>query len=226
MQLHKHYDPTDIGDGQRILSAIGGSLLVYYVAKKHKADSLLLLGGGYLLYRALSGHCPITAATRTNHSRSHPSNINIRTHLVVNKPREEVYAFWRSLENWPLFMYHLNSVDELGGTRSAWTMRMPAIGEIRWEADIVKEEKDRELSISSVPGSSIDATAKLNFSQTPSNATRIDVMLSYRAPAGIIGERLARLLTPAFRTRVETDIYNFKQYFEDEGKSRQPPANP
>jgi uncharacterized membrane protein len=219
MQLHtNHETPADIGEGQRVISAIGGSLLVYYVAKKHKADSLFLLGGAYLLYRAISGHCPISEAWKTQRRRHHPSNVNVRTYVVVNKPPQEVYAFWRSLENWPLFMRHLSNVDELNNITSAWTMTMPGIGDIRWEANIVREEKDRELSLSSAPGAPVDVTAKINFSPTPGNATRVDVMLSYRAPAGIIGERLSRLLTPAFRQKVEADIANFKHFIEDLGK--------
>ncbi|HLZ88175.1 MAG TPA: SRPBCC family protein [Puia sp.] len=220
MQLHTHPDTADgIGEGERVLSAIGGSLLVYYVTKKHKADTLLLLGGAYLLYRAIAGHCPIRAAWKTNYRRAHPSNVNVRTQVIVNKPREEVYAFWRSLENWPLFMRHLGNVDELDNTTSAWTMKMPGIGEVRWEARIVKEEKDTELSWTSVPGTPIDVTGKINFSSTPGNATRIDVMLSYRAPAGIIGERISRLLTPSFQGKLEADIHNFKHYIEDLGKT-------
>lgn len=219
MQLHTQTDTsTDLGEGQRVLSAIGGSLLVYYVAKKHKADSLLLLGGAYLLYRALSGHCPISAAINTTRHRRHPSNVNVRAQVVVNKPREEVFAFWRSLENWPLFMRHLSNVDELDNSTSAWTMKLPGIGDVRWEANIVREEKDTELSLTSVSGAPIDVTAKVNFSPTPGNATRIDVMLSYRAPAGVIGERLSRFLTPGFREKIEADIYNFKHYIENLGK--------
>ncbi|HEY4107970.1 SRPBCC family protein [Puia sp.] len=220
MQLHTHQDaPADIGDAQRILSAVGGSLLVYYVTRKHKADSLLLFGGAYLLYRAVSGHCPISAAWKATSRHAHPSNVNVRTHVVVNKPREQVYAFWRSLENWPLFMRHLGNVDELDRTTSAWTMKMPGIGDIRWEANIVREEKDSELSLASVPGAPIDVTAKINFASTPGNATRIDVMLSYRAPAGVIGQRLSRLLTPGFREKIESDIYHFKHFIENAGKS-------
>ncbi|HEY4334849.1 MAG TPA: SRPBCC family protein [Puia sp.] len=219
MQLHTtHETPADIGEGQRALSAIGGSLLVYYVTKKHKADSLLLLGGAYLLYRAVSGHCPISSAWKSRHRRNHPSNVNVRSYVVVNKPVGEVYALWRSLENWPLFMRHLSNVDELDNTTSAWTMTLPGIGDIRWEANIVRDEKDRELSLSSAPGAPIDVTAKINFSPTPGNATRVDVMISYRAPAGVIGERLSRLLTHSFREKIESDIANFKHFIENLGK--------
>lgn len=208
--------PTDIGDDQRAVSAFAGSLLLYFVARRHKIDSLLLLGGGYLIYRAISGHCPVTEALRTR-PRADGSNINIRTNVVVNKPRAEVYAFWRKLENWPLFMRHLENVDELDGNRSVWRLNMPGMDEIRWDARVVKDEKNAELSWHSVPGAPIENTGKINFSDTPGNATRIDVLLSYRAPEGVLGERLSRLLTPAFRRRVEEDIRNFKHYFENIG---------
>ncbi|MBS1661719.1 MAG: hypothetical protein JST68_11800, partial [Bacteroidetes bacterium] len=88
---------THLSDGQRTVSAVAGSLLLYFVAKKHKVNSLLLLGSGYLLYRAISGECPVSAALK-GHGRDggHASNVNIRTHVFVNKPREQVYALWRN----------------------------------------------------------------------------------------------------------------------------------
>lgn len=211
--------PADIGDNQRALSAFAGSMLLYFVTKRRKVDSLLLLGGGYLLYRAVTGHCPVSAALRTTR-RTEASNINIRTSVIVNKPRAEVYAFWRRLENWPLFMRHLENVDELGGNISLWRMKIPGMDEIRWEASIVKDERDAELSWHSAEGSPIENTGKINFSDTPGNATRIDILLSYRAPSGALGEKLSRLLTPSFRARVEEDIRNFKHYFENLGIER------
>ena len=57
--------PAELSDNKRALSAIAGSLLLYFVTKKHKGDSLLLLAGGYFLYRAVSGHCPVTTAVKT-----------------------------------------------------------------------------------------------------------------------------------------------------------------
>jgi len=173
------------------------------------------MGGGYLLYRAVTGHCPISAALRSEHGTARASNVNIRTHVIVNRPRADVYAFWRRLENWPLFMRHLENVDELDSTTSAWRLRVPGMGDVRWEARIVKEEKNTELSWHSVKDAVIETTAKINFSDTAGDATRIDVMLSYRVPPGAIGERLARMLTPAFREKVYEDIHNFKHYFED-----------
>jgi uncharacterized membrane protein len=112
-------------------------------------------------------------------------------------------------------MQHLESVDELDSRTSRWKMKLPAMGDISWEARIVKDEKDKELTWHSLSGAPIENTGKINFSDTPGGSTRIDVLLSYRAPGGAIGERVARLLTPVFRDRVIDDICNFKYYFEN-----------
>ena len=208
----------NIGDTERALCAVAGSLLLYATAKKHTVNSLLLLGGGYLLYRAVSGHCPLYSAWPGHGRADGATDIKVRTHVVVNRPREEVYAFWRRLENLPLFMKHLDNIDELDPKTSAWKLKIPGgAGEIRWEAKIVKEEEGTELSWHSVPGAAIENTGKINFSDTPGKGTRIDVMIVYRTPSGVIGEKIAQLLTPAFRTRVEQDIHHFRDYMENVG---------
>ncbi|MBS1661106.1 MAG: cyclase/dehydrase, partial [Bacteroidetes bacterium] len=107
--------------------------------------------------------------------------------------------------------------DEIDSERSSWRMRLPAgLGDVRWDARIVKEEKDVELSWHSEEGASVENTGKINFSDTPGKGTRVDVMLSYRAPMGESGERF---FTPALRERIESDIQNFKHYVENAGET-------
>ncbi|HUB61938.1 MAG TPA: SRPBCC family protein [Puia sp.] len=208
---------VNMGDRERLLSGLAGSLLIYATVRKHTVNTLLLLGGGYLLYRAVSGHCAVYDAISRQRTGAGGGDLKVRTHVVVNRPRTEVYAFWRRLENWPLFMRHLEHIDELDGRTSVWRLKMPGgMEDIRWEARIVKEEKDIELSWHSVEGAVIRNTGKINFSDTPGKGTRIDVMIVYGIPAGPIGERIAGLLTPAFRRRVEEDIHQYKEYLETE----------
>ncbi|MDO6430584.1 SRPBCC family protein [Flavitalea sp. BT771] len=211
-----------LGKTERTISAIGGSLLLYFVSRKHKKESLLLAAGGYLLYRAISGKCPVSATLREGGRDHRPSNVNVRTQVTVNSPREEVYAFWRRLENLPLFMKHLESVDELSDTISAWKVKIPGgLGDVRWEAEIIKDVENAEISWQSTQGASVENTGKINFSDTPAGGTRIDVMISYRAPMGVLGERLSRLLTPVFKNMIEKDIEGFKHFMEDTEKVNQ-----
>ena len=99
-------------------------------------------------------------------------------------------------------------------------LKLPGIGDVRWEARILKDEKDTELSWHSVPGASVENTGKIAFSDAPGDATRLDIpsFLSYRAPArSRSGKALARVLTPAFSEKVKDDVYRFKAYFEHAG---------
>ena len=206
----------NVGKTERVISAIAGSLLLYKITQKHKADTLLLLAGGYLLYRATSGHCPIHSLFSREKRAGHPHNINVRTSVIVNRPRAEVYAFWRKLGNLPLFMKHLESVDEIDEFTSAWKVRIPGgLGYIRWEAEIVKEEEGTVLSWQSVQGASISNAGKINFSDTPAQGTRIDALISYHAPLGRFGEEISHLLTPVFSEMIENDILGFKHFIED-----------
>lgn len=207
----------NIGDKERIVSALVGSLLIYALTRKHTVNTLLLFGGGYLLYRAVTGHCAVSDVLAGHRKGEAMSDLKVRTHIVVNRPRSEVYAFWRRLENLPLFMRHLEHIDELDGRTSVWRLRMPGgMEDIRWETRIVKDEKDTELSWHSVEGAVIRNTGKVNFSDTPGKGTRIDVMIVYGVAPGPVGERIAALLTPAFRQRVEADIHQYKDYLENE----------
>lgn len=210
---------VNIGDNERIISALAGSLLLYATAKKHTVNTLLLLGGGYLLYRAVSGHCAVrqVLGARGRREEAQAGEIKVRVQLVVSRPRAEVYAFWRRLENLPLFMRHLEHVDELNAKTAAWKLKLPGgTGDIRWETRIVKEEEGKELSWHSVAGAAIENTGKINFADTPAQGTRLDVMIDYRHPEGIVSEGMAHLLTRAFRAKVEADVRRFKDYFENE----------
>jgi uncharacterized membrane protein len=116
-------------------------------------------------------------------------------------------------------MRHIESVDELDDVVSAWKIKIPGgLGEIRWEAEIVRDIMDSEISWRSAMGAAIRNAGKINFSDAPSGGTRIDVMISYRAPMGVVGERLSRLLTPMFKDMIEKDIARFKEFMEDKEK--------
>src|SRR5580698_7991894 len=86
---------VNVGDSERLLSALAGSLLIYATTKKHTVNNLLLMGGGYLLYRAISGHCAVYDVLSRRRSVTRGGELKVRTHIVVSRPRAEVYAFWR-----------------------------------------------------------------------------------------------------------------------------------
>lgn len=174
--------------------------------------------GGYLLYRGASGNCPAYAALGKSENVTRTAAITVRTSLTVNKPRLEVYQFWRKLENLPLFMRHLSSIREVDEIHSRWEAIIPGnLGRIRWHAEIVKEEYGSFLGWHSISGSSIQNAGKVEFIDTPEGGTELRVVITYRPPAGDIGVGIARVLNPFFAKIVEKDVHQFKEYIEGNG---------
>lgn len=200
---------------ERIISVMAGSLLLYRALKKRKLGIVNGATAGFLLYRGLSGHCPGYAAMGKQKLPDPVKNINIRTQLTVNKPRQEVYAFWRKLDNLPLFMKHLHSVEVLNEQESQWKARIPGgLGTIQWKAEITKEENGSFLGWNSLPGSAIDNAGKIVFKDAGEKGTEIHAVITYRAPLGVVGEGVARLFNQVFEDMVKEDIRNFKRYIE------------
>lgn len=202
----------------RVASIVAGSLITSSAIGqivKHPIRGLMKLAmGGYLLYRGISGNCPVSAAIEERRNR-HTRAINIRTNMLVNKPREEVYLFWRQLGNLPLFMRHLEKVDERDNLHSHWIARGPGgIGTIEWEAEIMKEEPGHLLGWRSVANSMIATAGRVTFEDAPNGGTHVEVMISYRPPAGHVGTGLAWLLNVAFERMIQQDIQRFKRFLE------------
>ncbi|SHM04700.1 SRPBCC family protein [Mucilaginibacter sp. OK098] len=181
---------------------------------KSPFTSILKLGaGGYLVNRGISGHCELySQAGKINTS---PVNINIRSSFTVNRSRTDVYNFWRKLDNLPLFMKHLESVNVINETRSYWVLKLPTgVATVSWDAEIVHDDPGYMIGWSSLPNSIIDNAGKVRFRDTEDGGTLIDVVISYQPPAGGFGASVAHVLNPVFKKLVDNDVQNFKQYMD------------
>lgn len=211
---------VNVGQNERMVSVGLGAFLLSSGLNnltRHPIKGLLrTVLGGALLYRGVSGHCPVYASMGKTKGVSHTPAINIRTGLIVNKPRQEVYEFWRKLENLPLFMKHLGSVTEIDAKHSHWEADIPGgIGKVKWNAEIVKEEEGSLIGWQSIPNSMVNNAGKVTFRDAlGGEGTELDVVITYHAPAGELGAGIAKTLNPVLEKMVRQDIMNFKEYIE------------
>lgn len=211
---------VNVGQNERVLSAAAGAFLLSSGLSSLFSNPLNGLVktalGGLLLYRGASGHCPIYSSMGKTKGVAHTQAINIRTNLIVNKPKDEVYAFWRKLENLPLFMKHLATVTEIDSKHSHWEATIPGnIGKVKWNAEIVKEEEGHMIGWQSIANSTINNAGKVTFSDALNGqGTELEVVISYHPPAGELGAGVAKLLNPVFEKMIRQDVMNFKEYIE------------
>lgn len=208
---------VNVGKLERIASiAAGGALLFKGLKNEEKKSGIAMaLTGGFLLFRGSTGHCPGYALAGKKKLPDTVKNINILTKLTVNRPRQEVYDFWRKLSNLPLFMEHLDHVEVLDNKRSHWSAKVPAhLGKIEWDAEIVKEIDGELLGWNSLPHASVNNAGKVEFRDADENGTEITVLITYRAPFGDVGEGIASMLNPVFKKIITKDVKNFKRFIE------------
>ena len=202
---------------ERAVTAAGGAYLIFdALAHKGKWGWVKALGGAALLYRGASGYCPVYGALGKKQLPVPYKTINIRTKLTVNKQRDEVYSFWRKLENLPLFMKHLVSVEKLDETYSKWKAKFPGSPvDIEWKAEIVKEREGSFIGWSSTEDATIKNAGKVEFKDAlGGRGTEIDVVISYHPPLGIVGSGISKLFNKKVEKMVRKDIENFKSYIE------------
>ncbi len=208
----------NVGKVERTLSVIAGTALAVYAFRKFNSVSGKMLGLASLalLKRGVTGYCEVNNAIGRNSAHTSAGAMEVRATHTINKPREEVYAFWRKLENLPSFMKHLESVVEEDDTHSVWTARIPGgIGTVTWKAEINQEEPDSLLSWSSLPGSTIDNAGEIRFVDAPGGlGTEIHARISYRLPAGDAGSVAGKLFNPMVERLIRADLRRFKSLLE------------
>jgi uncharacterized membrane protein len=210
----------NVGENERLISSTLGAFILssgLSSITKNPIKALVKTAlGGYLVYRGMSGHCSLYSSLGKTKGVTHTDAINIRTGLIVNKPKDEVYAFWRKLENLPLFMKHLASVTEIDSKHSHWEAIIPGnVGRIKWNAEIVKEEPGQLIGWQSLPNSTINNAGKVVFRDAlGGQGTELDVVIIYHPPAGAIGAGIAKMVNPVLEKVVRQDVMNFKEYIE------------
>jgi uncharacterized membrane protein len=140
--------------------------------------------------------------------------IHVRKSIVVRKPIHTVFDLWSRLDNFPLFMQHVQEVDiQLGGTRSRWTVDGPASRPLVFEAETIDFEPDRTIAWRTVPGQMIEHYGRVRFEEIP-EGTRVSVDMTYRPPGGVFGHAIAHLLGWDPKTRMDEDLVRMKALLE------------
>jgi len=217
-------ETENVNATERAISAAAGSFVLFKGITNLIGHPFIGLQqaaiGGFLLYRGITGYCPLYA--KIGKDTTDLPAIRITETIIVNSPREEVYRFWRNLENMPRFMKHLKTVSEIDQTYSHWKVKVPGeFTTIDWTAQITKEEENRYIGWQSIESSKIDNAGKVEFTDALNGiGTELTVEINYFPPAGVIGHGIAKLMNIFFENVVREDIKSFKHFVEgDEYKS-------
>jgi uncharacterized membrane protein len=219
-------DGVNVGTVERVASAVAGAALMVFSLRRGRAARLLIPLGGNLIVRGITGRCAVNRAIGRNSalrdqtaspvaSVGRGQGIKVERSEVIDRPADELFAFWRNFENLPRFMEHLESVTVLTPQRSRWTARAPAGSHVSWDAEIHNEIADQLIAWRSLPGSDVPNAGSVHFTPVHGGqSTEVRVVLSYEPPAGRLGAAVAKLFGEEPHQQVDEDLRRFKQVME------------
>ncbi|MGH7581141.1 MAG: SRPBCC family protein, partial [Gemmatimonadales bacterium] len=179
---------VNVGRRERWISAVAAAAVAAYGLRRRRGRRIILPIAGALIGRAVSGRCPVNGALGRNSAlRDEASSpftsvrrgegVRVDERIVLNRPRSEVYQFWRNLENLPRFMDHLQSVTARDQWRSHWIAKGPAGTRLEWEVEIHNEIPNELIAWRSLEGSEVANAGSVHFVPTDNGDTEVRVVL-------------------------------------------------
>ena len=216
--------PVNVGRRERWISAVAAAAVAAYALRRRRGRGLMLPIAGALLGRAVSGRCAVNQMLGRNSALDEPASrvaslrrrdgVRVDERIVLNRPRSEVYRFWRNLENLPRFMDHLESVTVLDEEQSHWVAKGPAGTRVEWDAVIHNEIPNELIAWRSLEGSEVNNAGSVHFAPTENGDTEVRVVLRYDPPAGRMGAAVAWLFGEEPSRQVAEDLRRLKQVVE------------
>jgi len=217
------HPPVNVGHSERVGSGIAGGILAMLGLKRGglAGVGLAALGAG-LIERAHSGFCPLYKKLNisTDHSTApqpedfFQNGVHVAHAYTINRSAQELFDFWRNLENLPKFMTHLKEVRVFDEKHSHWKAEGPAGFTVEWDAEIINEDSPRIISWRSLAGADVDSTGSVRFADVGERGTEVKVVMNYIPPAGRFGAVIAKLFGHEPGQQIHEDLRHFKQLME------------
>ena len=226
----------NVAQGERVGSvALGAALVGLGIRRRDPIGLVAALFGGYFITRGATGNClvyralgvstgsadAVLAPWHRDDVTSRAATVNARKAIkveravTIDRPRDELFAFWRNFENLPRFMEHLVSVRVDSPTRSHWEAKAPGGKTVEWDAEIVNEVPYEIIAWKSVGEPDVANAGAVNFFDAPGGrGTIVRVTLDYEPPAGRLGAMLSHFTAEEPDRQIREDLRKFKQLME------------
>jgi uncharacterized membrane protein len=135
--------------------------------------------------------------------------------VTINRPRADLYAFWRDFRNLARFLENIERVDVGDDRRSHWVVKAPAGRTVEWDSEITEDVPDSVIAWESLEGGDIKNTGRIEFRDAaPGRGTLVSAEIVYDPPGGDVGKLIAKLFQKEPKMQARRDLRRFKQLME------------
>lgn len=134
---------------------------------------------------------------------------------TIRRPAEELYRFWRSLENLPAIIKHPVTITPVSDTESHWSVTGPGGRRVEWDAVVINEDPNRMVAWRSREGAEVRNAGTVRFEPAPGDeGTEVRIQIEYEMPGGKLAALLAKLTGEEPEQQVAEALRRFKALME------------
>lgn len=134
--------------------------------------------------------------------------------VTINRPRAELYAFWRDFSNLPPILDNVVRIDVLDSERSHWVVKSPGGGTVEWDSRITEDREGELIAWASEEGADIPNSGRIEFRDAGARGTVVVATINYEQPFGTLGRVLSRIFQREPKMQAQRDLRRFKQLME------------
>lgn len=173
------------------------------------------------LHHTAYGDAPLSAAKNPDarnaalNGETKADDVLVGRTVTINKPRHEVYRFWRDFTNLPQFMRNIKSVTVIDSSKSHWVVAAPAGQTVEWDSILTHDEPDQMIAWRSADDASVRNSGRVEFrDSTAGRGTEVTATIVYDPPLGTVGKLVAKLFQREPKIQTRQDLRRLKQLFE------------
>ena len=137
------------------------------------------------------------------------------TTVTINRPRAELYTFWRDFSNLQTFMDNVERIDVIDRKTSHWVVRAPAGKTVEWDANVTAESDGEYIAWTSASGADVPNSGRVDFRDaTGGRGTAVTATIIYDPPGGVVGKIVAKMFQREPAIQARRDLRRFKQLME------------
>ncbi|HEX8391891.1 MAG TPA: SRPBCC family protein [Longimicrobium sp.] len=218
---------VNVGRTERMVSTAGGGVLALLGLRRGGVPgALLAAAGAALAHRGITGHCAVYRAMGRDTALPEPvlhdaapsrssDGIYGEASIAVQRPADELYAFWRDVRTAPRYQSRIVSVDVLDERRSRWVAEGPRGRSLAWTSVVTEDVPGRRIAWESLPGSDLPNRGSVEFAPgARAGETLVRATMEFHPPAGVVGQAIATALHQSPHDILRADLRAFKALME------------
>lgn len=134
--------------------------------------------------------------------------------VTINRPRAELFAYWRDFAQLPTFMDNVQKVEVRSPELSHWVVKAPGGKTVEWDARITDEKDGELIAWASTEGADVPNSGRIEFRDAGGRGTIVTATIVYDPPAGVMGKLIAKMFQREPAIQARRDLRRFKQLME------------